>query len=405
MKKIFILLTILQFALRVYPQITRGTLPGEIYLSRTWYLNDENEVVYAVMRSTDNGEHLALLYSSTTMPEQGTGLNIVGDATPGVLYGYANDSLYVSNNYGISWNAVEKCSYENYGNYTSGAIAGEIYSRKLNQQQNGYALHKSIDFGTTFILINQNISAYGTEIGHVEGEVYNFFGPIKNGYPIKIYYSIDCGVQFNLQSTLNTDTAGYTLSGHYPVITRGAVPGELYLVTWHLPANYYIYYSSDYGQTFELQYQSSECVFYGWGFEFTAGRAPGSFYVMRNTGIIAEGHFHAQVYIDYSSDYAKTFTTYFHDLTSDYPFATSVSSTESKSALSNHPNPFSNATTIHFEHEGVLNIYDLNGTNVYTEKLVGNSRTIDLSFLKPGVYLYRIVSEGNISETNRMIKL
>ena len=70
-----------------------------------------------------------------------------------------------------------------------------------------------------------------------------------------------------------------------------------------------------------------------------------------------------------------------------------------------YPNPFSNATTIHFEHEGVLNIYDLNGTNVYSEKLAGNSRTIDLSFLKPGVYLYRIVSEGNISETNRMIKL
>jgi hypothetical protein len=106
--------------------------------------------------------------------------------------------------------------------------------------------------------------------------------------------------------------------GVYPTLSRGADPGELYLVTWHLPCNYHIYFSSDYGQTFQLKYQSDECDFYYWGYSFSAGREPGSFYVSRGTGNDNDNPTHTHQYIDYSTDYGKSFTTFFHDTHSGY---------------------------------------------------------------------------------------
>jgi len=44
--------------------------------------------------------------------------------------------------------------------------------------------------------------------------------------------------------------------------------------------------------------------------QYTAGRQPGSFYVKRATYDYATQY--SFVYIDYSSDYGETFTTYFH---------------------------------------------------------------------------------------------
>ena len=144
-------------------------------------------------------------------------------------------------------------------------------------------------------------------------------------------------------NVLDDTIAGTIPGGYYPILSRGAVPGELYLVTWHLPGSdyvYRIYYSSDYGHTFKLQHQSGDTNFFYWGYNFSAGREPGSFYVKRSTGNNYDYSTHTHLYIDYSTDYGQSFTTFFHDTHSGYDGnPTSVVHT-----LTLQPNPLGGGT-------------------------------------------------------------
>ena len=382
--------------------ITRGTEPGEIYLSRNWYLNAQNQMVSAVFRSIDNGQNLSLQYSSTEMPEQSTRLDIVSGASPGVLYGTNAYKLYISHDYAKTWQFVENTRLD--GRYVSGVIIGQVYKTWTNEPLNRQELLLSVDFGANFYLLNDGFDGR-LEIGTENNELYTLHGIYHLHEKYKLFHSNNAGLDFNLQIEIDTSVGGYSISGQNTIISRGAVAGELYLVSWHTPAHYKIYYSNDYGQTFEFKYQSEYCNLYWWGFHFTAGREPGSFYVMRNTGTDSP-YFHAQIYIDYSSDYGETFTTYFHDLDSSYVFA-DINLLEGHNNITVFPNPFSQNVTLSLPptvHYGTVIILNSIGQIVFQTKYQSQEPTLNLSHLPTGIYFYKIHSKDHRSFSGKVVK-
>ena len=103
-------------------QITRGASPGEIYISDNWYYDNLGNLHDAIFRSTDNGEHLALQYETLHYPPLGEMRlgQMLGDATPGVLYNWGWNELWVSFDYGMNWEYRDNISYAN-------SISGDKY--------------------------------------------------------------------------------------------------------------------------------------------------------------------------------------------------------------------------------------------------------------------------------------
>ena len=360
-------------------------------------------MVSAVFRSLDNGQNLSLQYSSTVMPEQSTRLDIVSDATRGVLYGTNAYKLYISHDYAKTWQFVENYN-ANIGNYAAGSSNGKIYKVLTNENMFRVELFASNDFGNNFNLINNNIKGV-CEVGTNPNEVYLRHLPSNLSDSMDIFLSINSGQSFDLMCKLDTTIAGYSLSGQKAKISRGAVAGELYLVSWHTPAHYKIYYSNDHGQTFEFKYQSEYCNLYYWGFHFTAGREPGSFYVMRNTGTDSP-YFHAQIYIDYSSDYGETFTTFFHDLDSSYVFA-DINLPEEHNNITVFPNPFSQNVTFSLPsivNNGTITILNGIGKLVFETSFQSAEPIVNLSHLPTGIYFYKVNSKNHLSFSGKVVK-
>ncbi|MBI9038937.1 MAG: hypothetical protein JEY97_12455 [Bacteroidales bacterium] len=150
-------------------QITRGAVPGEIYISAGWYF--ENGIIHKVIfHSADNGETLTIQYEATDPPYGGEmGIEkVLGDATPGVLYNYGiydNYELWVSFDYGVNWEYKEDFPGSTY--YLSGLNSGVIFKTSWLK------LHRSEDFGQNFEIITDPLTIPIPEIGFIDGE---FFG-------------------------------------------------------------------------------------------------------------------------------------------------------------------------------------------------------------------------------------
>ena len=84
---------------------TRGTQPGELYLSTTWYYTD-TEQYDMIIHSTNNGENFKPIYvykhNSGAMPVG----QVLADAKSGVLYNNIQDGLFISTDNGLTWNKV-----------------------------------------------------------------------------------------------------------------------------------------------------------------------------------------------------------------------------------------------------------------------------------------------------------
>ena len=95
----------LSFIFDTHAQITRGASPCEIYISTDWYVDNYGDIHYAIFHSTDNGENITLKYENIENPPTGEMQvgKVIGDATPGALYNYGNNELWVSFDYGESW--------------------------------------------------------------------------------------------------------------------------------------------------------------------------------------------------------------------------------------------------------------------------------------------------------------
>ena len=400
---IFLISYLLFFISSVYSQITRGAVPGELYISTSWFADIPHGVRYGIFHSTDNGAHITPMYSSleTPPPDEMTIGKVVGDATPGALYNYGNNELWESFDEGVNWEFVENYSYS--GKYTSGGINGEIYK---NGTDVAGTLYFSDNYATTFNVNNINIK-FNIEVGTEPGELYGRSGQVDIGYNVE--YSSDYGVNF-LTIPIDSSVAYWQIGGYHPKISRGTEPGELYLVSWWLDYHYKIFHSTDTGHTWTQQYESDYIDTYYWGVAYTSGREPGSFYVMRSR--INTAGDHIWLYIDYSSDYGQTFTSYFHDLVPDFTSVNSIEKPVMK--LSNYPNPFLESTSISFYLDQpsniILNIYDSSGRKIKTIKRDTASEgenliNINTGNLSSGIYIYSLTINGQVTDTKRMTVL
>ncbi|MCB2208001.1 MAG: T9SS type A sorting domain-containing protein [Bacteroidetes bacterium] len=399
---IFLIFYSLFFISNVCSQITRGAAPGEIYISNEWFF-DSPYLHFGIFHSTDNGKHLTPQYNNIETPPPGEMKigKVIGDATPGALYNYGNNEFWVSFDEGVNWEYREGFPSNTY--YISGTTEGIIFSTSWVK------LHKSVNYGEVFETITDPLTIPIPEIGFGDGE---FFG--ING---------DAGIEFQLIHTydyantyteipIDSSVAFWQIGGHWPQISRGTEPGELYLVSWWPDYHYKIFHSIDTGYTWTQQYESDSISIYYWGVQYTAGREPGSFYVKRAR--LDPTFTHTLVYIDYSSDYGQTFTTYFHDLVPDFTSVNAIKEPIIK--LTNAPNPFSNLTTFNFQLPGnagnpKLNIYNIQGKRVRQFDVNGknqqqwNGTGANGNPLPKGIYLYNITYNNTSTALQKAIIL
>ena len=141
-------------------QITRGAQPNEIYIATDWYMDNTGIFHRAIFRSTDNGETLTLQYETLYNPPPGEMRlgRVLGDATPGALYNWGWNELWVSFDYGESWEYIE--NHPDNAKYLSGQSSG-ILSRII-----GAELSQSANYGNTFTVITNPISCPIREPGY-----------------------------------------------------------------------------------------------------------------------------------------------------------------------------------------------------------------------------------------------
>ncbi len=76
------------------------------------------------------------------------------------------------------------------------------------------------------------------------------------------------------------------------------------------------------------------------------------------------------------------------------------------SNLNLYPNPANSFVTLEFESdlgsENIINIYNINGKQVYYETTSNNSKNIDISIFEKGIYLIKVTSAFNV-KTERLI--
>ncbi|MBI9037279.1 MAG: hypothetical protein JEY97_04030 [Bacteroidales bacterium] len=305
-KLILLLIVVFLYTQTAQTQITRGATPGEIYISNDWYI--ENGIIHkAVFRSDDNGETLTVQYEATDPPYGGAmGIGkVLGDATQGALYNFGDNELWVSFDYGVNWEYRE--SNPSYTKFFSGVNQGLIF-------KGNYGFFKSVNYGLSFELLPITVTCPFTEVGFYEPEFYGITGEAGSYY--NFVHTIDYGQTYT-EIPIDSSVAFWAPGGYWPKISRGTEPGELYLVSWWLNSSYKIFHSIDTGYTWTEKFESGYIDIYSWGVQYTAGRQQGSFYVKRSTYDFATQY--SFIYIDYSSDYGETFTTYFHGAPSPQP--------------------------------------------------------------------------------------
>jgi hypothetical protein len=400
-----ILIVICTLNIHSQGQITQGAQPGELYLSTDWYMDNNGQIHYAIFYTDDNGEHISLQYENLEVPlpgEMKVG-TVLGDATPGALYNYGNNELWVSFDYGGTWMLRESIGTDN--RFSSGTIEGEIYKYCKNPTS---FMYRSENYGQTFEEINSGVFGF-PEVGTNEGELYMLTGATWPNFYIEMLFSTDFGYTF-LNIAIDSSTYGYYISGIFPEISRGTYGGEIYLVSWWPDYHYKIFHSVDTGYTWTQKFESEYISVYYWRVAYTAGREPGSFYVMRSR--VNEAGDHVWLYIDYSNDYGETFTTYFHDLDSTLTSIESVVDDNIK--ITNYPNPFSVKTIIEFTlpkscYYAELFLYDIYGNIIRQYDITGKTqqqwdgRNSKGNPVANGIYFYNIKYGNYTSKINKIV--
>lgn len=405
--KNMILLIILAFLYgpSVQAQITRGNQPGELYIPSNWYYQGGQNNFDAIFYSNNNGELLEIKYIYNVGSGEMSIGKLVSDATDGVIYNNVN-SLWISDDYADNWTFIEDVGIDK--RYTSGCCEGEIYKYCKNPTS---ILYRSVNFGQVFEEVNFGVFGF-PEVGTQEGELYILTGSTWPTFNIDLLFSTNFGSDFD---TIEIDTtiAGYYLSGNFPVISRGSGNGEIYLVSWHLPSNYHIYYSNNYGESFELKYISEECNFYFENYYFTAGREAGTFYVVKQ--IPWYDGINTELYIYYSSDTAQSFSEYYHLLDENFPVNINEKKIiSSNTILNTFPNPFRNETKIIissevYSKEAYIYINDFWGKTIKIISIINDGNIVwdgtDSRGKKVngGIYFYSLIVNKIIISTNKLV--
>jgi len=272
------------YGLTVQAQV-RGALPGEIYISGITYIGYEGQH-YAVFYSSNNGETMTLQYENF---ENQPGVMWVGavpgDATPGAIYNnyfYGTNELWVSFDYGVNWEYRETGPGST--KYLSGQSNGMIFKRI------GPELFQSENYGDTFTSITNPINCPIRELGYYLGEFYGINGNYGEG--LFLDHTYDYANTFS-EIPIDSSVAFGAPSGHYPTLSRGTEPGELFLVSWWWPDMHYkIFHSTDTGYTWIQKFESEPINIGVWGIGCTAGNQEASMFFAQ--------HMIQRLTIDYS---------------------------------------------------------------------------------------------------------
>lgn len=348
-----------------------------------------------IFYSQDNGENITLTYQTPQYPPPGQmQVNyLIGDASAGTIYNYSHyntNGLWISYDYGINWNYLESVTYPT---YWAGCCEGIIF------RNSGGKLFRSEDYGLNFNVITDPLNCPISEIGFSDGEFFGIDGNL--GEALYLVHTLNYGSDFTT-IPIDSSVAFYQIGSYFPQVIRGAFSGELYIVAWWpdpIGSIFKISHSVDTGNTFTNKY-TSEPIGSHWGVTYTAGRASGSFYVIRTT--FDETHICVHLFIDYSSDYGQTFTTYFHDLAAPVGISENA---EDESLIKAFPNPFTQFITFNLtvpENPPLshLQIFDINGHPII-ELVVDKLTSITWDAcdryghrVSSGIYFYRISSEN-----------
>jgi hypothetical protein len=301
--------------------LPRGPSPGEFYYFNGWFYTYADDVqTWMIIYTDDYGKSFQQRYiyeldfNNETYPMEIVFLH--ADATPGVLYNHRKYTdyddvdllgLYRSFDDGESWELVDPQIGETI-RYSTGEIEGEIYKYSSS---NGFLY--SNNYGNDFILKNDTIFGF-PEVGQIPGTIYMLSGSTYPTHRSILHYSSNYGESF-LTNEVDSIIIGQTFSGHFPFITRGAIPGELYLISWWLePDRFKIFRSTDHGQSFQLQFEMPESWdIYNYGYNFSAGRDEGEFYIAQSANVFAGNVGYLRLHMHYSDDYAQSFKEYVHD--------------------------------------------------------------------------------------------
>ena len=383
------------FSISIFSQyssrhFTRGADTAEIYLSCQWFTDANNLVWNGIFHSADNGQTWSVRRKTEWMVESGP---LYGDSASGAVYQIpmvGSDTFGVSFDYGKTF--VKK--YFN-GIYKSaaGCMAGELY-------MSGLGNYRGTGYGDTFAWQSGQNSFLLQDVGAVPGEV--FWRKMPNGNnPLKLAYSNDYGISYSVTDVL---PPGMPQNFDECDIHRGTLPGELYFVYWKNRDTVALYHSFDYGNTLTFQSYmletTNEELFY------TAGRTPGTFYYARRQYCETTSPFHSCVWIYFSRDYGVTFNTYFTDFDSTF---TGIALKDAFAEFEVFPNPASDHLTFRFSKsfptdQPIVVLYNSHGNAILEKQLNAGQTilTIDARAFKPGLYIYELV-QGTMRKTGKVV--
>jgi len=323
--------------------VTRGEV-GEMYLSGYWYGNYNPDwgppvfdtLLKALYHITDYGKKATLQYyadvfiqdedypyfdSTVTVPAV-----IIADATPGVLYnrdsryssklGEWRQSLWVSFDYGQTWTFREQDRAQKH--YKSSNFEGLIY-RAQGMYENG--VFKSTDYGETWQLFRDFKHSVTGECGLDSCELFGITG--SSPEPWMIYHTYDWYETYTI-TPIDKQYVFGNMSGIFPDVYRGALPGEVYVSSWFPDWTYKISFSADTGHTFRVVYHSDSLYFANERqfFRFMSDREAGVFYIIYGELVEIDEPWgiYEKVCISHYADYGETLVgTYCHDLMMHYP--------------------------------------------------------------------------------------
>ena len=400
--KIYFYISLLFFAIlnnAIEAQIVRGFTANEIYLNTNWWYFTGLYTHAALFYSDDCGETIQVNYEYGNYPGAPLPLGgIFEDAQQGVLYNqpYYSTDFMISYDSGISWEIVEVLPPN--GGFFGGKIPGEIFHYGFSSE--GFLL-KSVDFGQSFDTINSNVK-YGFFVGVDSNTIYGISRISSDYNQYFIHYSYDNGYTFDDSLMIDTSFTGLGLEGIY----RGANEGEIYLVSRWVPDHYKIFFSSDDGHSWQFRHKTIDINF--WSFSFTPGAESGAFYMARmNLDITGT---YTLLYIDYSVDTAKTFTTFYHELTPEVGI-----SEQGMGLVTQHlictPNPaidflsINNLETfITGKCKNSLEIYSMSGVKL-EEIIISHQGEVEIntSAYPSGVYVAVLKSDNHLLATKKFV--
>lgn len=380
-----------------FRRIAAGADTSEIYINCYWY--DDNDIKWGgVFHSIDNGKTLSVQYKNNWLTSFVHG-EIFGDSLSGTAY--LMPGPYVSHDFGQTWE-YKPTPITNYFEGAAGCLLGEIYF-KGHIATGEKVLYHGTHFGDSIYLMNLAMdSLLCIEGGSLPGEVYAIKYPYYGLYSdtLGLALSTDYGQTFTV-SYIDTSIVSY-LFQH--TLAHGPDTGELYIAAIGQTNQYKILHSMDYGHTFTLQYLTPPISSW-YDFSFAAGRAPGTFYILK-TGLCSSIPLHNCIEIHYSADYGQTYTIYYHEIDSTY---TGISSLRSPGkGLKCYPNPVSDQLTVTWGKHSTsseLRLYDFTGHIQLTARIAAGQEKalIDVSSLKPGIYLLKVTDRESIIGVEKVV--